>query len=161
MKETEAATDIDKMHNPSYKLLVTTAMAAIMFSGKDNSEWSGLLKSISPIYSATAEEAHGEIKEALATVSFILQGGDTFIRNFFDKDSLNFDRLMEVSATGADLWMCKLSDGEIEKADLIKLFQAIQAGLIETVGELREDNEMIDQLIQVQNKVIEHIATLN
>lgn len=161
MKETDAATDIDKMYNPSYKLLVTTAMAAIMFSGKDNSEWSGLLKSISPIYAATAEDAHGEIKEALATVSFILQGGDTFIRNFFDKDSLNFDRLMEVSATGADLWMCKLSDGEIEKADLIKLFQAIQAGLIETVGELREENEMIDQLIQVQNKVIEHIATLN
>lgn len=161
MKEQDIGTDIDKMHNPSYKLLVTTAMAAIMFSGKDNSEWSDLLKSIAPVYSATAEDAHGDVKEALLTVSFILQGGDTFIRNFFDKDSLNFDRLMEVSATGADLWMCKLSDGEVEQSDLIKLFQAIQAGLIETVGELRKENEMIDQLIQVQDKVIEHVLSLN
>lgn len=161
MKVKDPATNLDKMHNPSYKLLVTTVMAAIMFSGKDNSEWSGLLKSIAPIYAASADGAHDEVKEALSTVSFILRGGDTFIGNFFEKDSLSFDRLMEISATGADLWMCKLSDGEVEKPDLIKLFQAIQAGLIETVGELREENEMIDQLIQVQDKVIEHIVSLN
>jgi len=161
MKEKDVATDLEKMHNPSYKLLVTTAIAGIMFSGKKNEEWSDLLKSIRPIYLAAAEDTRGEIKEALHTVSNTLQDGDAFISNYFEKDSFNFDRMMEISATGADLWMCKLSDGEIEKTDLIKLFQAIQSGLVSTVGELREENEMIDQLIQVQGKVIEHILSLN
>ncbi len=74
---------------------------------------------------------------------------------------MNFDGMMEISAKGADFWMCKLSDGEIDKSDVIKLFKAIQAGLIEAVGDLREDNEMIDQLITTQDRIIEHISSLN
>lgn len=161
MKEKDVAIDLEKMHNPSYKLLVTTAMAAIMFSGKDSREWSDLLKSIAPIYSSIAKDTQGEVKEALLTVSHILQDGDAFVGNYFDKDSLNFDHMVEVSATGADFWMCKLSDGEIAKNDLIKLFEALKAGLVATVGELRDENEMINQLIQVQDKVIEHVLSLN
>ncbi len=150
-----------KMNNPSYKLLVTTPMAAIMLSGKKNSEWSSLLESIGPIYASTAEDTLGEVKEALLTVSVILQGGDTLIGKFFGNDSLNFDRMMEISATGADVWMCKLSDEEVNKSDVIKLFQAIQAGLIESIGDLREEKEMIDHLIKIQDKIIEHIQSLN
>jgi len=161
MEEKDVAINTEEMNKPSCKLLLTTPMAAIMASGKDNSEWSGLLTSIGPIYAAAAENTAGEIKEALLTVSFLLQGGDALIGRFFENDSLNFDRMMEISATGADVWMCKLSDGEVEKSDFIKLFQAIQSGLIETVGGLREKNEMIDQLIQVQDKVIEHVLSLN
>ncbi|MEJ2142268.1 MAG: hypothetical protein P8Y24_07930 [Gammaproteobacteria bacterium] len=161
MEEKNIEIDSEKMHAPSYKLLVTTPMAAIMVSGKDDSEWSGLLESIGPIYASAAEDALDEVNEALLTVSSVLKGGDTLIRKYFANDSLNFEKMMEISATGADIWMCKLSDGEIKKPDVIKLFKAIQAGLIETVGDRREENEMIDQLIQVQDKVIEHISSLN
>lgn len=151
----------EKMAAPSYKLLVTTPMAAIMLSGKENSEWSALLESIGPIYSSAAEDTLGEVNEALLTVSFMLKGGDTLIRKYFENDSLSFDRMMEISATGADVWMCKLSDGYIEKSDAIKLFKAIQAGLIRAVGDLRDESEMIDQLIHTQDKIIEYISTLN
>jgi hypothetical protein len=161
MKEKSIGINLEKMNAPSYKLLVTTPMAAIMLSGKENSQWSGLLESIAPIYTSAAGDTRGEVNEALLTVSSMLQGGDSFIRDYFENESLNFDRMMEISATGADVWMCKLADGEIEKTDAIKLFEAIQAGLIEAVGDLREENEMIDQLIQVQDKVIEHISSLN
>jgi len=151
----------EKMSNPSYKLLVTTPMAAIMASGKANSEWLGLLGSIAPVYTLAANDAVGEVKEALLTVASMLQEGDEFIRTYFEKDDLSFEKMMETSATGADVWMCKLADKEVEESDVVKLFKAIQGGLIETTGELREKNEMIDQLIQVQDKVIEHISTLN
>jgi hypothetical protein len=161
MEEKNIEINSEKMHAPSYKLLVTTPMAAIMLSGKENSEWSGLLETIGPIYTSAAGDTHGEVNEALLTVSSILHGGETLIRKYFENDSLSFDRMMEISAIGADVWMCKLSDGEIEKSDVIKLFVAIQAGLIEAVGKLRKENEMIDQLIQVQDKVIEHISSLN
>lgn len=161
MEENNIEINSERMNTPSYKLLVTTAMAAIMISGKNNSEWSGLLESIGPIYASATKDTLGEVNEALLTVSFILQGGDALIRKYFKDDTLNFDGMMEISATGADVWMCKLGDGDIEKADIIKLFQAIQAGLIGTVGELRDENEMIEQLIQTQDKVIEHVSTLN
>jgi len=151
----------ERMNAPSYKLLVTTPMAAIMVSGKSNSEWSSLLGSIAPIYAAAAENVSGEVKEALLTVSSLMKAGDSQIRQFFEGGNLNFELMVELSATGADVWMCKLSDGEVEKSDLIKLFEAIQAGLIETVGDTRGDNEMVEQLIQVQGKVIEHVMSLN
>jgi len=161
MEEKSMDSRLDKMNNPSYKLLVTTPMAAIMSSGKTMTEWSGLLASIGPIYHSAAGDTVGEVSEALSTVSFMLQGGDSFIGKYFEKDDLNFSKMMDVSATGADVWMCKLSDGEIAKPDAIKLFQAIQAGLIKTVGDVRKENEMIDQLIQVQDKVIEHVSSLD
>lgn len=151
----------EKMAAPSYKLLVTTPMAAIMVSGKANSEWSDLLERIAPIYASAAEQTRGEVKEALLTVSFMLEGGDRLVRKYFGDDSVNFEGLMEMSAKGADVWMVKLSDKEVEKADVVKLFHAIQTGLIEVVGDRRDDNEMVDQLIQIQDKVIEHIASLN
>ena len=151
----------EKMNTPSYKLLVTTPMAAIMLSGKENSEWSGLLASIGPVYASAAGDTLGEVKEALLTVSSMLKGGDALIKKYFENDSLDFDRMMEISATGADVWMIKYSDREIEESDVIKLFKAIQAGLIEAIGDLREENEMIDQLIQVQDRIIEHISSLN
>ena len=91
----------------------------------------------------------------------MVQNGDTLIRKFFEHDNLNFDRMMEISAKGADVWMCKLSDGEIEKSDVIKLFKAIQANLTEATGDLREENEMIDQLIQIHDKLFEHISSLH
>ena len=160
MKDKKIEINAEKMNTPSYKLLVTTPMAAIMSSGKQNSEWSGLLESIRPIYASAAKRTHDEVKEALLTVSLVLKGGDTLIRKYFASESLNFDRMMEISATGADVWMCKLSDGEIQKKDLVRLFKAIQAGLIEAVGDLREENEMVDQIIQIQDKVIEHISSL-
>lgn len=161
MEENNTRINSEKMNTPSLKLLVTTPMAAIMVSGKANSEWSGLLESIAPIYATAAEDTVGEVNEALVTVSLMLKGGDTLIRQYFQNDDLGFNRMMEISATGADVWMCKLSDGDLEKPDVIKLFQSIQAGLVETVGDLRDENEMIDQLIQTQDKVIEHISTLN
>lgn len=161
MKEKNIGSNSEKMYAPSYKLLVTTPMAAIMVSGIDNSEWSGLLESISPVYTAAAEDTRGEVNEALLTVSFMLQGGDNLIRKYFENENLNFERMMEISATGADFWMCKLSDGEIDKADIVKLFKAIQAGLIKVVGDLRDENEMVDQLITTQDKIIEHISSLN
>jgi len=161
MEEENTSINSEKMSAPSFKLLVTTPMAGIMLSGKDKSEWSGLLESVGSVYESAAEDTPGEIKEALSTVSFMLQAGDRLIRKYFENDSLNFDRMMEISATGADVWVCKLTDGEVEKSDLIKLFQAIQAGLIEAVGDLREENEMIDQLIQIQDKIVEHISSLN
>lgn len=161
MKEKNIEMNLEKMNAPSYKLLVTTPMTAIMLSGKDNSEWSGLLASVGPVYTSAAEDAIGEVNEALLTAAFILQGGDELIRKYFDNDDLSFDRMLEISATGADIWMCKLGDGEIKKPDLIKLFQAIQAGLIEAVGNLRDENEMVDQIIQTQDKIIEHISSLN
>jgi len=151
----------EKMNTPSYKLLVTTPMTAIMVSGKENSEWSGLLESIGPIYASAAKETTGEVNEALLTVSAMLQNTDALLRDFFKDDNLSFDSMVELSATGADVWMCKLADKEIEQSDVIKLFQAIQAGLIATIGDLRKDNEMIDQLIQVQDKVIEHVSELS
>lgn len=153
--------DSEKMYAPSYKLLITTPMAAIMLSGKDNREWPGLLASIAPVYSAAAEAASGEVNQALSTVAAVLQGGDKSINQYFDNESLGFDRLMEISATGADIWTCKFSDGEIAKSDVIKLFRAIQAGLIETTGDQRETNAQIDQLIQIQDKIIDHISSLN
>jgi len=161
MEEINVEINPEKMNAPSYKLLVTTPMAAIMSSGKQHSEWSGLLESIGPVYTSAAADTLGEVKEALLTVSFMLQGGDTLIEKYFGNDSLNFDRMMEISATGADFWMCKLSDGEIQKPDVVKLFKAIQAGLIAAIGDLRDENEMIDQLIQIQDKIIEHISSLN
>jgi len=163
MEEKDTAINTVEMEKPSCQLLLTTPMAAIMVSGKDTSELSGLLASIGPIYTAAAEDTQGDVKDVLLAVSFVLQGGDNIIEIFFGNESekLNFDRMMEISATGADFWMCKLADKEIETSDLIKLFKAIQAGLIETVGDLREENEMIDQLIQVQDKVIEHVLSLN
>lgn len=161
MEEKDIPVNSEKMSAPSFKLLVTTPMAGIMLSGKDKSEWSGLLESVGSVYESAAADTPGEIKEALSTVSFMLQAGDRLIRKYFENDSLNFDRMMEISATGADVWVCKLTDGEVEKSDLIKLFQAIQAGLIEAVGDLREENEMIDQLIQIQDKIVEHISSLN
>ena len=163
MKEKDTAINTAGMDRPSCQLLLTTPMAAIMLSGKDSSELSGLLASIGPIYAAAAEDAQGDIRKVLLAVSFVLQSGDNLIEIFFgnENEKLDFDRMMEISATGADFWMCKLSDGEIETSDLIKLFKAIQAGLIETVGDVREENEMIDQLIQVQDKVIEHISSPN
>lgn len=161
MEENDFDIDAEKMSAPSFKLLVTTPMAAIMVSGKENSEWPDLLESIAPIYSAASEDTRGEVKQALLTVSFMLEAGDRLVRKYFANEDLSFDRLMETSATGADVWMVKLSDGEIEKSDAIKLFNAIQAGLIEAVGGLRDENEMIDQLIQIQDKVIEHISSLN
>ncbi|HSH30062.1 MAG TPA: hypothetical protein VK971_09175 [Thiohalobacter sp.] len=151
----------EKMSAPSYKLLVTTPMAAIMLSGMDTSKWSDLLESIEPIYAAAAQDTRGEVREALSTVAFMLQGGDRLIRKYFEADSLTFDGMMEISATGADVWICKLSDGEVEKSDIVRLFQAIQAGLIEAVGHLREDNEMIDRLIQIQDKAVAHVSSLN
>ncbi len=161
MEESNIEIDLEKMNTPSYKLLVTTPMAAIMLSAQKNSERSGLLGSIAPIYTAAAEACFGEVKAALLTVSSILKEGDTLIRKYFSKEGLSFDRMMEISATGADFWMCKLSDGDIEKSDIIKLFRAIQVGLIEVSGNLREEIEMIDQLIQTQDKIIEHISSLN
>ena len=161
MEEKKLETNLEKMNAPSYKLLVTTPMAAIMLSGKESSKWSGLLESIMPLYTSAAADTGGEVSEALSTVSALLQGGDSFIREYFKKEDLSFDRMMEISATGADVWMCKLADAEIEKSDVIKLFKAIEAGLIEAVGDLREDNQFIDELIQVQDKVIEHISSLN
>lgn len=161
MQETNIGTNPEKMHSPSYKLLVTTPMAAIMLSRKQNSEWTGLLQSVGLIYASAAKDAHGEVNEALLTVSFVLQGGDNLIRQYFENDDLIFERLMDISATGADVWMCKLGDGEIEKSDAVKLFKAIQAGLVESVGDLREENEMINQFIQTQDKIIEHISSFN
>ncbi len=161
MKEKNIEISLEKMNTPSYKLLLTTPMAAIMLSGKENSEWSGLLASIAPIYSTAAGDTQGEVNEALLTVAFVLQGGDAFIGNYFDNKSLNFDRMMEISATGADVWMCKLSDGEVEKSDAIILFKTIQAGLIEAIGDVREENKMIEEFIQIQDKIIEYITSLN
>lgn len=161
MQEKHTESNSEKMYAPSYKLLVTTPMAAIMVSGKENSEWSGMLGSVGPIYSAAAGDAHGEVKEALLTVSSVLQGGDALIRKYFENESLNLDRMMEISATGADIWICKISDGEIEKSEVVRLFQAIQAGLMEAVGDLSEENQIIDQLIQTQDKIIKHISSLN
>lgn len=161
MKKKDTAANSEKMYAPSYKLLMTAPMAAIMVSGKENSEWSGLLASIGPVYAAAAEGSAGDVSEALSTVSRVLQGGDEQIYNYFENDSLNFEGMMDISAKGADFWMCKLSDGEIDKSNIIKLFQAIQAGLVEAVGDLREENEMVDQLIGIQDKIIEHISSLN
>jgi hypothetical protein len=160
MEKINIEMNLEKMNAPSYKLLVTTPMAAIMLSGKENREWSSLLKSIAPIYASSAVDAHGEVNEALLTVSHILQGGDSIIRKYFENENISFDTLMDVSATGADVWMCKLSDGEIQKPDVITLFKAIKAGLIETVGDLQEENEIIKQLIQTQDKLIKHISSL-
>jgi hypothetical protein len=161
MQEMNIGTNSEKMYSPSYKLLVTTPMAAIMLSEKENSERSDLLASIGPIYASAAEDSNGEVKEALLTVSSMLQGGDELIRKYFENDNLNFERMMEISALGADFWMCKLSDGEIVKSDVIKLFKAIKDGLIETIGEFREEKNVIDQLIQTQDKIIDHISSLN
>jgi len=162
MDEKNTAKNTTEMGKPSCQLLLTTPMAAIMLSGKDASELSGLLASIGPIYAAAAEDTQGDVKDVLLAVSSVLQGGDSIIETFFsdEKEKLSFDRMMEISATGADFWMCKIADKEIETAELIKLFKAIKAGLIETVGELRDTNEMIDQLIQVQDKIIEHVLSL-
>jgi hypothetical protein len=161
MGEKNPGTNADKMYAPSYQLLVTTPMAAIMLSGKAPGEWSGALRSVGPIYTAAAEGTQGEVHEALSTVSQVLKGGDALIRQYFADESLDFARMMEISATGADFWMCILSDGDIKKPDAIGLFKAIKAGLVEAVGELRDENEMIDQLIQTQDKIVEHIASLN
>lgn len=161
MQVTDPATNSEKMHTPSYKLLVTTPMAAIMLSGKPNNQWSDLLESISPIYTSAAADTLGEVNEALSTISLILQGGDSLLSQYFKDDNLNFEGLIDISAKGADVWMCKLSDGEINKPDAIKLFKALQDGLIVAAGELREENEMIEHLIQTQDKIIEHISSLN
>jgi len=161
MQENKIDTISEKMYSPSYKLLVTTPMAAIMLSGIDNSKWSKLLESIGKIYALAAEDTTGEVNEALLTVSLMLQGGDPLIRKYFENENLNFDQMMEISATGADFWMCKLGDAEIEKADAIKLFKAIQVGLTSTTGELREENDMINQIIKTQDKIIEHISSIN
>lgn len=160
MQQTNTEINADRMNTPSYKLLVTTPMAAIMTSGKDSSTWSDLLASIAPIYTSAAGNTLGEVSEALRTVSFMLQGGDEFIKKYFINDKLNVNGMIEISATGADVWMCKLADKEIEKDDAIKLFKAIQVGLEETLGDLRETNEMVDQLIQTQDKIIEHISSV-
>lgn len=161
MQEKNIETSSEKMHSPSYKLLVTTPMAAIMLSGKQNSEWSGLLEAIGPIYTSAAADTLGELSKALSTASLVLQGGDASIRKYFANDNLNFEGLMDISATGADVWMCKLSDGEIQESDAVKLFKAIQAGLVTVAGELREENKMINELIQTQDKIIEYISSLN
>ena len=161
MPDTNHDINPEKMGSPSIKLLVTTPMTAIMLSGKNSSEWPALLQSIAPIYADAANKTQGDISQALLTVSKMLESGDTFIKQFFSKEELNFDSLMETSAMGADVWMCKLSDGDIQKSDAVHLFKAIQTGLIATVGELRSVVEIIDQLIQIQDKVIEHISSLN
>lgn len=161
MVETNPATNPAQMHAPSYQLLVTTPMAAIMLSGRAHDQWSGMLQSVGPIYAAAAGDTQGEIDAALLTVAQVLAGGDAAVRQYFGDEGLDFARLMDISATGADFWMCRLSDGEISKADVIGLFQAIKAGLIEVAGDLRGDNEMIDQLIQTQDRIVEHIASLN
>jgi len=161
MEENNIEINAEKMNTPSYKLLVTTPMAAIMLSGKDNSEWSGLLETIVPVYTSAAEDTNGEVKQALSTVSLMLRGSDALIRDVFKNEKLNFEGMMEISALGADFWMCKLADREIEKTDVVKLFKAIQAGLIVAIGDLREENETIDELINIQDKVIEHISSLN
>lgn len=161
MKQQNLGTNSEKMYTPSFKLLITTPMAAIMLSGKPNSQWSELLESISPIYTSAAADTLGEVNEALSTVSLILQGGDSLLSQYFKDDNLNFEGLIDISAKGADVWMCKLSDGEINKPDAIKLFKALQDGLIEAAGDLREENETIDQLIQTLDKIIEHISSLN
>ena len=44
---------------------------------------------------------------------------------------------------------------------MVILFQAIQEGLIKSVGDLRQENEMIDALIQIQDKIIEQILSEN
>ena len=163
MEDKDTAINTATVDKPSCQLLLTTPMAAIMLSGKDPSELSGLLASVGPIYNAAAVDSQGDVKEVLLAVSSVLQAGDSIVDKFFgsEKKQLDFDRMMEISATGADFWMCKLADKEIETSDLVKLFKAIQAGLVETVGDVREENEMIDQLIQVQDKVIEHVLSLN
>ncbi|MFP3874919.1 MAG: hypothetical protein ACLFQT_11320 [Thiohalophilus sp.] len=161
MEENDPEINLEKMTAPSYKLLVTTPMAAIMLSGEASSKWSDLLESVSPVYASAAGDTHGEIREALLTASFMIEGGDVLVRKYFSNESLSLEQMLEISATGADVWVCKSSDGEVDRADLIKLFKAIQAGLIEAVGDWRDENEMIDQLIQTQDKVIEHIASLN
>lgn len=163
MKEKDTAINTAEMSKPSCQLLLTAPMAAIMVSGKEPGELSGLLASIGPIYAAAAEDTQGDVKEVLLAVSSALQGGEGLIEKFFgsEEEKLNLDRMMDISATGADFWMCKLGDGEVEAPDLIKLFKAIRAGLIETVGDRREENEMIDQLIQVQDKVIEYVLSLD
>lgn len=161
MGEDAVSMNPEKMYAPSYKLLVTAPMAAIMMSGKAAEQWPVLLESIAPIYAAAAEETGGDVKEALLTVASVLRGGDASIRQFFSDDALDFGRLMEISAAGADFWMCKLSDTEVNSRDLVSLFQAIQAGLIQAVGDVREENPMIEQLIETQDKIIEHIGSLN
>ena len=161
MKDQKIEVHSEKMSAPSYKLLIATPMAAIMSSGKEYSEWPGLLESIAPVYSSAAHEVSGEIREALLTASLMLQGDDEFIKKYFENDGLNFDHMMEVSAIGADLWMCKLSDDEVEKADVIKLFRAIQTALITAVGELRDKNNLIEQLISIQDEIVTHISSLN
>lgn len=161
MEENNFDVNPENMHAPSYKLLVTTPMAAIMSSGIGRGEWSDLLETIEPVYASAAGDTGGEVSEALSTVAFMLQAGDALIRKYFQDEDLNIDRMMEISATGADVWMCKLSDGEIERSDAIKLFRAIQAGLIEAVGDLRQENQMIGQLIQIQDKIVDHISSLN
>jgi len=161
MQENKIDTISEKMYSPSYKLLVTTPMAAIMLSGIDNSKWSQLLESVGQIYALAAKDTSGEVNEALLTVSVMLEGGDPLIRKYFENENLNVDQMLDISATGADFWMCKLGDAEIEKSDVIKLFKAIQVGLIGTTGELREENEMINQIIKTQDKIIEHISSLN
>lgn len=161
MEENNIEINAEKMNTPSYKLLVTTPMAAIMLSGKDNSEWSGLLETIVPVYTSAAEDANGEVKQALSTVSLMLRGSDALIRDVFKNEKLNFEGMMEISALGADFWMCKLADKEIEEKEVVKLFKAIQAGLIAAVGDFREENKTIDELINIQDKIIEHISSLN
>ena len=152
---------LEEMNKPSCKLLLTTPMAAIMVSGQNQGQWSGMLETIGPIYEAAAKKTHGEIQEALMTASFLLRGGDKAIGEFFTSEDSSFEHMMDVSATGADVWMCKLSDGEIKSKDLVRLFRAIQSGIIKAVGDFRDENEMIGQLIDVQDKVIEHIESLN
>ena len=161
MVEKESVIKLEEMNKPSCKLLLTTPMAAIMVSGTSQGKWSGMLESIGPIYAAAAKKTHGEIQDALMTASFLLQGGEKAIGEFFTGEDSTFEHMMDVSATGADVWMCKLSDGEIKSKDLVRLFQAIQSGLIKAVGDFRDENEMIGQLIEVQDKVIEHISSLN
>lgn len=161
MGENQPEPNLTQMYAPSYQLLVTTPMAAIMQSGKAPGEWSGLLQSVGPIYAAAADGARGGVDEALLTVAQVLQGGDAAVRPYFGDERLDFGRLMEISATGADFWMCRLSDGEISKADAISLFKAIKAGLIEIAGDLRGENDMVDQLIETQDRIVEHIASLN
>lgn len=161
MGEKNPAMNADMMYAPSYRLLITTPMAAIMLSGKAPAEWSGILGSVGPIYAAAAGGTQGEVHDALSTVAEVLKGGDALIRRYFADESLDFSRMMEISATGADLWMCKLVDGDITQPDAIGLFNAIKAGLLEAVGDLRGEHEMIDQLIETQDKIVEHITSLN
>ena len=75
-------------------------------------------------------------------------------------DKLDLHQIINTTVTGFELILNE-SDGEIEKADATKLFQTIQAGLVKTVGDVRDSNEMVDQLIQVQDKVVEHISSLD